>query len=150
MPNPLFTFVAILILHSVTSVAQPTMPRPASGPTTPAKGLSTTPTTRSIVRPRDKSAMQFQEVATQLKAFKSACGKFPSTAQGFKALVEKPTELNCSSYPKAGFSKDAEPKDLWGHALVYTSDGQHYKILSLGADGKEGGEGVNMDTVITD
>ena len=39
------------------------------------------------------------------------------------------------------------PKDPWGNEYKYAAPGQAgpYDIVSLGADGKEGGDGVNKD-----
>ncbi len=39
------------------------------------------------------------------------------------------------------------PKDPWGNEYKYAAPGAHgaYDIISLGADGKEGGEGANKD-----
>ncbi len=39
------------------------------------------------------------------------------------------------------------PKDPWGNEYKYVSPAQNapYEIVSLGADGKEGGEGPNKD-----
>jgi general secretion pathway protein G len=40
------------------------------------------------------------------------------------------------------------PKDPWGNEYKYfspASNGAPYEIISLGADGKEGGEGTNKD-----
>ena len=39
------------------------------------------------------------------------------------------------------------PPDPWGNAYVYRSPGQHgnFDIVSLGADGRDGGEGSNAD-----
>ena len=42
----------------------------------------------------------------------------------------------------------AVPKDPWGNEYKYASPGTHstaYDIVSLGADGREGGEGPNKD-----
>ena len=40
-----------------------------------------------------------------------------------------------------------ELKDIWGTALIYTLEngGRTYRIKSLGADAREGGEGANFD-----
>jgi general secretion pathway protein G len=40
-------------------------------------------------------------------------------------------------------------KDPWGNDFRYTSpaQGKPFEIVSLGADGKEGGEGENKDLV---
>ncbi len=39
----------------------------------------------------------------------------------------------------------AEPVDPWGHAYVYSSDGQRPFLQSLGQDGLRGGNGPNQD-----
>ena len=43
--------------------------------------------------------------------------------------------------------KEAVPKDPWNNDFKYTSPGQHggYDLVSYGADGREGGDGVNKD-----
>ncbi len=43
--------------------------------------------------------------------------------------------------------KTAIPKDPWGNDYRYAAPGQHghYDIVSLGADGKEGGEDTDRD-----
>ena len=45
------------------------------------------------------------------------------------------------------WKKSTVPKDPWGNEYKYAAPGQRgaYDILSWGADGKEGGEGVNAD-----
>ena len=45
------------------------------------------------------------------------------------------------------WKKSTVPKDPWGNEYRYTSPAASapYEIMSLGADGKEGGEGVNKD-----
>ena len=35
--------------------------------------------------------------------------------------------------------------DPWGTPYVFRSDGSTYVVLSFGADGAEGGEGINAD-----
>ncbi len=40
--------------------------------------------------------------------------------------------------------------DAWGHPLVYTSSEDGFDLRSLGADGREGGEGVNKDLAFAD
>lgn len=40
--------------------------------------------------------------------------------------------------------------DGWRNPMVYTSDGRFWEIRSLGADGKEGGIGLNTDIVVND
>ncbi len=77
-------------------------------------------------------------------------GFYPTTEQGLEALVKKPdSEPVPMHYNEGGYMKSkAVPKDPWGRSYVYESPGEHgndYEIMSYGADGEEGGEGVNED-----
>lgn len=75
---------------------------------------------------------------------------YPTTEQGLRALVEKPTtEPLPQNYNEGGYLKKREiPKDPWGREYIYRSPGEHtieYEMTSLGADGKDGGEGNDAD-----
>ena len=60
----------------------------------------------------------------------------------------EPAPMN---YNEGGYLKKKElPKDPWGRDYIYRSPGDHgndYEIMSLGADGRDGGEGVNADNI---
>jgi general secretion pathway protein G len=74
-------------------------------------------------------------------------GFYPTTEQGLKALLEKPTTTpEPNNYPKGGYIKKA-PKDAWKRDCVYRCPGTkgEYDIISYGGDGVEGGEGANAD-----
>jgi general secretion pathway protein G len=45
------------------------------------------------------------------------------------------------------YAKEKDLQDAWGHAFIYQKPGQHgdYDLTSLGADGKDGGDGFNKD-----
>ena len=75
--------------------------------------------------------------------------RYPSTDQGLQALVEMP---NTSPLPKkwnpAGYLKKGKlPADPWGGQYQYISPGSAgaFDLYSLGADGREGGEGYDSD-----
>ncbi len=77
-------------------------------------------------------------------------GIYPTTEQGLAALIERPSsEPAPMNYNEGGYLKKKElPKDPWGRDYIYRSPGDHgndYEIMSLGADGRDGGEGVNAD-----
>ena len=72
---------------------------------------------------------------------------YPSTTDGLQALVTPPPSLtDASRYQKGGYIKKL-PKDPWGRDYLYAAPGEHgaADIWSLGADGKEGGEGIDAD-----
>lgn len=84
-----------------------------------------------------------------LEMYKLDNFSYPSTDQGLQALIEKPSgnpqakKWNPDGYLK----KPTLPKDPWGNDYIYLSPGANgpYDIYSLGADGREGGEGYNAD-----
>ncbi|MET4896476.1 type II secretion system major pseudopilin GspG [Sphingomonadaceae bacterium jetA1] len=72
---------------------------------------------------------------------------YPTTAQGLQALVSMPAGLaDPSRYQRGGYLKKL-PDDPWGRPYLYAAPGQHGEadVWTYGADGKEGGEGINAD-----
>ncbi len=94
-----------------------------------------------------KAKMQMESLSTALKQFRLDNGFYPSTEQGLQALVQKPSVgREARNYPRGGYLPKL-PKDPWGFDYVYISPGQHgdFDIISLGGDGKEGGDGGDAD-----
>lgn len=82
-----------------------------------------------------------------LELYKLQNISYPSTADGLNALVSAPASLtDASRYQAGGYIKKL-PKDPWGREYLYASPGTHgaIDIWTLGADGKEGGEGIDAD-----
>lgn len=99
---------------------------------------------------RVKSAtVQIRNIETALKFFKLDNGFYPSSEQGLEALINKPGTGRIPSHYRDGGYLDQRivPKDPWGNEYIYLSPGINgdYEIVSLGADGTEGGEGHNAD-----
>ncbi len=91
-----------------------------------------------------KSAEQrikIQHLAGQIEMYKLEVGKYPENLQ---ALVKQPGGVDKWNGP---YIKEPELKDSWGNDYRYTVPGQGkgYDLTSLGADGKEGGEGEARD-----
>lgn len=81
-----------------------------------------------------------------LDIYKLDTGRYPSTAEGLKALLTAPSGVANWNGPYVRDANDL--KDPWRNDLVYRSPGSEnrpYEIVSLGADGQEGGEGANKD-----
>lgn len=73
--------------------------------------------------------------------------RYPTTEQGLRALVEAPvTEPAPPNYADGGYVERL-PKDPWGADYQYLSPGVYgdFDIFTFGADGVQGGEGVNAD-----
>ncbi len=91
-----------------------------------------------------------QDVATlvaALKLYRRDNQRYPTTDQGLKALVEKPTVDPIPNNWKTGGYLDKLPKDPWGNAYQYLQPGVHGEIdiFSFGADGQPGGTGNDAD-----
>lgn len=75
---------------------------------------------------------------------------YPSTDQGLEALVTKPSGFpEPKNYNPDGYIKKI-PIDPWGSPYVYERTEVGFNLLSLGADGAEGGEGLNADILYED
>jgi len=96
-----------------------------------------------------EARVQIRNFETALKLFKLDNGFYPSTEQGLDALVEKPSVgRETRSYREGGYLEQKRiPLDPWKNPYVYASPGVNgdYDIMSLGADGQEGGEGYDAD-----
>jgi general secretion pathway protein G len=84
----------------------------------------------------DATKIQIKNVEQGLTTYASKHrGKFPSTSEGLDVA-------------KKFFPNNQVPTDAWGNTLQYMSPGRGgaaYEIISLGKDGKDGGEEANAD-----
>lgn len=91
---------------------------------------------------------QIEMLATALDAYRLDNGRYPSTTQGLAALVSAPTDEPSVGW-RGPYLRRAVPLDPWGKAYVYRFPGEAnpagFDLLSLGADGRPGGEGENAD-----
>ncbi|MBM3795894.1 MAG: type II secretion system protein GspG [Acidobacteria bacterium] len=88
---------------------------------------------------------QLESFMTALGAYKLDTGLYPNTELGLNALRVRPANLNNWNGPY--LPKDV-PMDAWGRPFLYRYPGEHGdepEIVSLGADGQPGGEGINAD-----
>ena len=86
-------------------------------------------------------------IIAALKLYKLDNGRYPTTEQGLRALVEKPTTGPAANGWKAGGYLEKMPKDPWGNPYQFLSPGVkgEVDIISLGADGQPGGSGDDAD-----
>ena len=89
--------------------------------------------------------VQIEDLAQTLDMYKLDVGSYPTSEQGLNALIENPGDVQRWNGPY--LRKAKVPLDPWNNEYRYTSPGEHGKfdISSLGADGKEGGEGEDKD-----
>ena len=89
--------------------------------------------------------IEIGQISQTLDLFKLEVGRYPTSQEGLQALLTAPPGVTNWNGPY--WKKDTLPKDPWGNEYKYIFPGQHgaYDIVSYGADGKEGGEGVDKD-----
>ncbi len=77
-----------------------------------------------------------------LAAYQLETGSLPTTEQGLKALVTKPTVEPIPQHWRAML--DQETLDPWGHPYQYRNPGKHnpdkYDVYSMGPDGQPDNE----------
>jgi len=90
------------------------------------------------------AAVQIKDFEQSLEMFKLDVGRFPTTQEGLKSLVTKPTGVNGWNGP---YLKSGLPQDPWNRDYMYKSPGEKSEvdIYSYGQDGAPGGEGENSD-----
>jgi len=85
-----------------------------------------------------------------LDMFKVDNSTYPTTEEGIEALVKNPDPQKYSNYSSSGYFKDNKlPKDSWGRKFIYMNNDGKVELVSLGADGKEGGEKEAADIKLT-
>ncbi len=92
----------------------------------------------------DRAKTDVQRIANDgIEAFKVMRGRYPSTEEGLKLLIDE-------KFLKSN-SADGKLKDPWDRDYVYLQPGQahpdSFDVKSYGADGQPGGEGENADVV---
>ncbi|WP_430435630.1 type II secretion system major pseudopilin GspG [Methyloversatilis sp.] len=81
---------------------------------------------------------QIDALEKALDQFRLDNGRYPTTEEGLKALVERPLTTSKWSGP---YLKKAVPLDPWERPYIYKAPGEHgeFDLSSLGKDGQAGG-----------
>ena len=88
-----------------------------------------------------EAKIRIQQLVGNIELYKLEVGRYPDS---LGALVTQPGGVDKWSGP---YAKAADLKDAWGNDYKYTVPGQGkpFDLVSLGADGREGGDGENRD-----
>ncbi len=96
-----------------------------------------------------------QTASTQIDMLRGALqlmrldiGRFPTNEEGLKLLREAPSDSKLQARWKGPYLDKALPKDPWDNDYQYStrpSQDQEISLYSFGADGQQGGEGLNAD-----
>lgn len=93
----------------------------------------------------DSAKIQIQRLAGILDLYRLDVGHYPSESEGLVALVERPEGVVRWNGP---YLQSADSlTDPWGRPYGYRQPGASgdYDLYSLGADGREGGDGEDQD-----
>lgn len=93
----------------------------------------------------DAAKIAMNQMAQSLDLFKLEIGRYPTAQEGLEALVKNPGGIPNWSGP---YWRGENFKDPFGNDYKYSTPGPNnapFEIKSLGADGREGGEGPAAD-----
>lgn len=94
-----------------------------------------------------KAQSDIRTLGTALDLYRMDNFTYPSTDQGLRSLVERPSDPNVRNWKAGGYVQKLS-KDPWGNDYQYLFPGTRggaYDLWSLGADGEPGGEGPAAD-----
>ena len=89
---------------------------------------------------------QIKMLRGALQAYRLDVGRYPSNEEGLAALMRAPAEV--SAWWSGPYLEDELPADPWRTPYRYRHPAdnlQGFALWSLGADAKEGGDGVDAD-----
>jgi len=89
-------------------------------------------------------------IEDSLTRFQYDCGRLPDEADGgLDALLIAPAGLE--EKWNGPYLKTSQTMDPWGNPYLYSPEGEYnpgsFDVISLGADGQDGGEGEDADIV---
>jgi len=93
----------------------------------------------------DTADTQVRMLKAALQTFRLDVGRYPNTEEGLNALVVKPANLKRWQGP---YLEEELPLDPWDNAYVYVDTAENFQgfaLYSRGADGVDGGEGLDAD-----
>ncbi|WP_455245490.1 type II secretion system major pseudopilin GspG [Petrachloros mirabilis] len=130
-----FTFIEIMVVVAILAILAALVVPRIMGRTDEAK--------------RTAAKVQIRNIEGALQLYKLDNGIYPTTEQGLKALIEKPSVGVIPKKWKIGGYLQKLPEDPWGNPYKYLSPSPNlkgdYEVISYGTDGEPGGEGINAD-----
>lgn len=89
--------------------------------------------------------IQIESLSAALQLYRVDNGRYPTTSEGLRALVERPA--SAPSWNGPYLTKREVPRDPWGRDYAYRAptESGSFEITTLGADNQKGGTGENAD-----
>ena len=100
----------------------------------------------------DATKTQIRGLETALDLYRLHNSRYPSSEQGLNALLERPeVGLIPKNWNGPYLRGNKLPEDGWDSPFRYNSEnGYDYEIISLGADGIDGGVDLDADIISSD
>ncbi len=94
---------------------------------------------------QNTARMEIATLSNALESYYTSTDRYPTNEEGLEVLTKK------SDWQPEPLIKQV-PVDPWGRGYFYNNPGKSepYEVISLGADGREGGEGADADIVSSD
>ena len=129
---PGFTFIEVLVVLIILALIAGIVGTQLLGEAEKAKAEAT--------------RIQIRSLDSALSLYRLHNSTYPTTEQGLAALLHKPEVGTIPEQWQGPYlNGNNVPKDGWKHDFIYVSDGRDYTIISLGADGQEGGTDLDAD-----
>jgi general secretion pathway protein G len=135
-----FTLMEILIVITIIGILMGVVAMKMTGHTERAEHL--------------QAQMNIKALGSALRMFKMDNSFYPTTEQGLRALVEKPSIGRVpNNWREGGYLEENKiPKDPWGFDYHYQCPGTHnpqsFDLWSYGADNQEGSQqGIENEDV---
>ncbi|HYR07746.1 MAG TPA: type II secretion system major pseudopilin GspG [Longimicrobium sp.] len=94
---------------------------------------------------------QIEMLSAALDAYRLDNDRYPTTEQGLAALHQAPAAAPAPRRWRGPYLRRELPMDPWGKPYVFRSPGtvnpHSFDLLTLGRDGKEGGDGEDADVL---
>lgn len=90
--------------------------------------------------------LQMTSLQTAIDLFRIDLGRLPSADEGLTVLVNAPAAE--PNWLGPYIARASIPADPWGREYIYEAGTQGFRIVSYGADGREGGGGANTDVIM--
>ena len=104
-------------------------------------GLVVLKTRTYLVSSKQNAArVEIAKICEALEVFYSVHDRYPTNEEGIDILVKPSEEFSDGLLSKL-------PLDPWKHPYQYNAPGRNgpYEVVCYGADGREGGEGADLD-----
>lgn len=94
----------------------------------------------------NRAKQDIRGIETALNLYRLDNFRYPSDDLGLRALVTDPGEQYAPNWKSGGYLRSV-PTDPWSNPYQYRYPGQQgeFDVWTYGADGQEGGEGIDAD-----